>query len=466
MLRFFHFELLRQKRGKFQLLLVGLLCAIIACSIYIHWIQQKALVESQYFWNEKNKELWLNQPDRHPHRVAHYGYVSIRTLSPLNFIDPGVEPYAGNYLFLEAHKQNSSSIQSSSISPLTLRLGFPSVANLFLFIWPLLIIFIGYSSFSHDWESGRMIWAASMGCRLKDLFYSKLLVLLFYTCLLLKVTFFVSTVLLWVNESLDFRLLIDLLLIILAFCFYSLIWISIVLLTSYYSRNSLQSLSRLLICWTILIVVLPKLSVELTKWKYPTPKRAVFDSIVDKDVHSVGDAHNPDGPYFSTFKKRVLEKYNVTKVENLPVNWNGIVMAEGERITSKIFQKHYQSLSNSFNSQDSFYNKFGYVTPYISFRNLILELTATDRLTSELFEVQAENFRYSLIQKLNSLHSHEINHKNDRSQKLSSTFWQEMTMFDHSTKRKTIDLSSLLSIAIWSIFIFIINYFFSRKEIL
>jgi len=466
MLRFFYFELLRQKRGKFQLLLVGILCAIIAFSIYVHLTQQKALEESQHYWNEKNKELWLSQPDRHPHRVSHYGYVSIRTLSPLNFIDPGVEPYTGNYLFLEAHKQNSTSIQSSSISPLTLRLGFPSVSNLFLFIWPLLIIFIGYGSFSHDWESGRMTWTASMGCRLKNLFYSKFLVFLFYTGLLLIVTLFVSTTLLWANESLDFQLFTDLLLIILAFGFYSLIWVSIVLFISYYSKNSLQSLSRLLICWIILIIVLPKLSVELTKWQYLTPKRAVFDSIIDKEVHSVGDAHNPNDPYFATFKKQTLEKFNVTKVEDLPVNWNGIVMAEGERITSEIFQKHYQNLSNSFHSQDIFYNKFGYISPYISFRNLLLKLTATDRATSELFEVQAENFRYSLIQELNSLHRHEIKHKNDRGQKLSSDFWQQTPLFNYSIKRKNIELSTLLPIALWSIFIFVVNYFFSRKKIL
>ena len=81
MMKFFYFELLRHRRSKFQLLLVGALCVIFACSIFIHWSQQNILEESQHYWKEKNDELWLGQPDRHPHRVSHYGYVAIRPLS-------------------------------------------------------------------------------------------------------------------------------------------------------------------------------------------------------------------------------------------------------------------------------------------------------------------------------------------------------------------------------------------------
>ncbi|MCM8537375.1 MAG: DUF3526 domain-containing protein [Lentisphaeraceae bacterium] len=465
MMKFFYFELLRHRRSKFQLLLVGALCVIFACSIFIHWSQQNILEESQHYWKEKNDELWLGQPDRHPHRVSHYGYVAIRPLSALSFIDSGVEPYAGNYLFLEAHKQNSSSIQSSPISPLTLRLGFPSVSNLFLLIWPLLIIFLGYGSFSHDWDTGRLMWAASMGGRLKDLFFSKFAVFMLYTIILLLVTFFISASLLWINKGFNSGLLLDLFLMMLTFGLYSAIWISIILLISYYSQSGLQSLGRLLIVWVSLLIVLPKLSIELTKWKYQTPKRAVFDSVIDKEVHSIGDAHNPDDPYFSKFKQQTLDHHKVKKVEDLPINWNGVVMAEGERITSEIFQKHYQNLSKNFDSQDEFYSRFGFITPYISFRKLILTFSCTDRKTAEEFESISENFRYDLISKLNSLHSHEINHNDDRGQKLSSAFWKEIPLLAYSIQRKAVELATLLPILLWLIFIVLVMYFFNKKKI-
>ena len=62
-----------------------------------HRARQQGLVERQ----------WLEQPNRHPHRVIHYGFLLFREEAPLAFFDPGVSPWAGTSLFLEGHRQNS-----------------------------------------------------------------------------------------------------------------------------------------------------------------------------------------------------------------------------------------------------------------------------------------------------------------------------------------------------------------------
>ncbi len=64
-----------------------------------HRARQQGLVERQ----------WLEQPNRHPHRVIHYGFLLFREEAPLAFFDPGVSPWAGTSLFLEGHRQNSAS---------------------------------------------------------------------------------------------------------------------------------------------------------------------------------------------------------------------------------------------------------------------------------------------------------------------------------------------------------------------
>ena len=40
------------------------------------------------------EEVFLSQPDRHPHRMVHYGHYVFRTPAPLAVIDPGVDSVA------------------------------------------------------------------------------------------------------------------------------------------------------------------------------------------------------------------------------------------------------------------------------------------------------------------------------------------------------------------------------------
>ena len=50
-----------------------------------------------------------------------------------------------------------------------------------------------------------------------------------------------------------------------------------------------------------------------------------------------GDSHNPDDQHFKELKEEILKKYNVSSIEELPINYGGLVFAEGEKITTKIF---------------------------------------------------------------------------------------------------------------------------------
>jgi ABC-2 type transport system permease protein len=68
--------------------------------------QRAAADETQrHRYQEIVRAQWLDQPDRHPHRVAHYGFLVFRPRAPLSFFDTGVENYTGTSLFLEAHRR-------------------------------------------------------------------------------------------------------------------------------------------------------------------------------------------------------------------------------------------------------------------------------------------------------------------------------------------------------------------------
>ena len=47
------------------------------------------------------------QPNRHPHRMVHFGHFVFRPISPLAAFDPGIDSFTGHALFLEGHRKNT-----------------------------------------------------------------------------------------------------------------------------------------------------------------------------------------------------------------------------------------------------------------------------------------------------------------------------------------------------------------------
>lgn len=446
------FEWLRQLRSKTQLLLLLLAGALLLSTIYTHWRQQLVLSEAQHHWQQTADALWASQPDRHPHRVAHYGHVVVRPQAPLSFIEPGVTPYVGNYLFLEAHRQNSSSVQSTTINPVTLRLGYPSAALIMLVVWPLLLIVLGYGAFSNEWDCGRLFWLSSLGASAWQLFVGKMYGLLIHTLTILLAIVALGFTLLMSSEGVSTGTAIDFISLVAVFAGYSFAWVVAILAISFFSKNSQQSLWRLLTAWLLLCLVIPKTATGVAEQAFPTPDRANFDATVEKAAHAVGDAHNPNDPHFGEFKAKVLAQYDVSSIEELPVNWNGLVMAESERITSEIFQRHYNQVLEQFEAQDKTRLWFGFASPVVAIQNLSQKIAHTDRRSIQHFEASAEAFRFELIQKLNHLHSHEIHRANDRSSKLSAAVWQRMALFAYSpVERNPPSLLSLAALFFWGV---------------
>ena len=128
------------------------------------------------------------------------------------------------------------------------------------------------------------------------------------------------------------------------YMFYCLLWTITVILFSNWCRTNQQSLSALLLFWLLTVIVMPKMAYSLAEMQYPMPDRAVFDIQTAQEIAKVGDSHNPDDPHFSEFREKVLAEYGVSRVEDLPVNWRGVVMQEGERITSEVFTQQYENL--------------------------------------------------------------------------------------------------------------------------
>ena len=143
-------------RNKIVSTTVLILAAVLVTAVFVGW-QSYSIYESDRLTHQQSvADKWKNQPDRHPHRVAHYGYIVFREKSSLSFFDAGVESFAGNSIFLEAHKQNSTNFSEARHSSGLLRFGELTPALILQLLVPLLIFFLGFSAITGERENGTL----------------------------------------------------------------------------------------------------------------------------------------------------------------------------------------------------------------------------------------------------------------------------------------------------------------------
>ena len=150
-------------------LLIGLLNLLVLAALlssYGNVSEQRTTIED---YQSEVRERWESNPDKHPHRMAHYGYVVFRDPHPLSFFDRGLENYLGNAIFLEAHRQNTANYATASQSTGLLRFGELSGAMVLQALLPLLLFFWGFASVAGEREDGNLKLVLAQGARWSEL---------------------------------------------------------------------------------------------------------------------------------------------------------------------------------------------------------------------------------------------------------------------------------------------------------
>ncbi|MEN0048794.1 MAG: ABC transporter permease, partial [Bacteroidota bacterium] len=108
--------------------LIGLFNTLLLFALFAAYSSSLEQAHTLDHYSHEVRERWESSPDKHPHRMAHYGYVAFRQKYPLSFFDYGMDSYLGNAVFLEAHRQNTINFSEASLSNGLLRFGEISAA--------------------------------------------------------------------------------------------------------------------------------------------------------------------------------------------------------------------------------------------------------------------------------------------------------------------------------------------------
>jgi ABC-2 type transport system permease protein len=419
---------------------------------YSGWKTYTVQNDMRELYQQKARASWENNPDKHPHRMAHFGSFAFRIKHPLSFFDFGLESFTGNAVFLEAHKQNTVNFSEASFSTGLLRFGEISMAMLLQVILPLVIVFLGFSAVSADRENGTLKIMLTQGGGSIGL--AGIALMIFGLVMLTTFAFlFFSDSLVEVEVIARYTGLL-----LTYFVFIAVVCVCTVVVSAT-SSSSKNALMTLLAVWLLLAVVLPRTTQALGTYFFPAPSKIEFETAIEEDILKEGDSHNPDDPHYKHLKDSVLQVHQVDAVEKLPFNYSGFVMRESEKISANIYNKHLKELVRIYDRQNSLSKASGFINPIAAVRNISMAVSQTDFEAYKMFQDESEAYRYQLAQKMNELQMELISNKkldpNEKPYSIDRHHWKELPDFRPSRNTITSSLknevSSFISLVCWCV---------------
>jgi len=390
-------ELFRLKSYRYTIAALWTLLFIAIVSMAGH-VEQ--LMKQQADDQQAARKAWEAQPAKNPHSAAHYGSYAFRKTPQLAFFDPGIELFAGNSVYLEAHKENDALFSRSQQASSDMRLGELSPAMIIYLLLPLLLIFIGYGLVAAEREQQTLKLLLVHGTGMRQIIFGKTAGLALAGWIpVIPVLLFGSGYLLAKDATADTWMRWGILHV--SWIMYILLVSGIIVFVSAWVKTSRSALLVLLSAWCICTLILPKILVNVAEAVYPLPSHLDFHEAITFEVRNGPDGHRPQTRHFEEFKQRVLKKYGVDSVSQLPVNLNALNLQEGEEYTNAIHDKYDARITAQLKRQDQVSFYAGLINPYLAMKNLSMQLSATDIHAYLDFRHQAENYRRSLIRELN-----------------------------------------------------------------
>ena len=240
-------------------------------------------------------------------------------------------------------------------------------------------------------------------------------------------------------------------------CFF-LIVSALTIAVSARSKQAKNALLKLLVFWLFFVVFLPKSAQALGNYYFPTPTKLTFNAAIEQEVIEKGDSHNPNDPYYNQLRDSVLAAHKVTKTADLPFNYSGFIMREGEKISSQLYRKHLKDLVAIYQSQNSVTQYSSLINPFTAIKQLSMGVAGTDFTAYLNFQDQADAYRYSLAQTMNELQMEFISPKRESGSEgkkhvIGHEHWEEFADFVHQPMPLSRSLASaafaLFSLLFW-----------------
>ena len=387
--------------GRFRIA-AAVVVVLLGVALLLAWQQVQRARAERAAAAALERENWLNQGEKNSHSAGHYGVYVFKPLAPLAVFDRGLEPFVGSTVFLEAHRQNQAAFLPAQDATAMRRFGELTAATGLQLLAPLLVVLLTFGALAGERERGTLRQVLSLGVRPRDLVLGKAIGLgVALAVLLVPVALFGAVALANLPEGdaggswLRFAWLGG------AYALYLAAILAVCLAVSAVASTARTALATLLVCWAANAVLAPRLASDFAQRVLPTPKLAEFETAMHKAVQEGLDGHSPRQQQLQEFAQQTLKKHGKTRIEELPFNFNGLVMLESERLAGEVFDHHFAKLWDRLEAQDRIVTWTGLVAPLLGLRAASMALAGTDFTQHRHFSVAAEQHRRDFVRVLN-----------------------------------------------------------------
>jgi ABC-2 type transport system permease protein len=428
-------ELLDTQRDGRVRLAAGILLVLLLVSLVVgirHWQQAETRRANAQI---EDTRIWQSQGKLNPHSGAHFGHYVFKSAGPLTFVDEGVSPYAGSSVWLEAHRQTPARARPADDAALLPVLGELTAALVLQLLIPLLIVLVSFSSFSGERENGTFRQLLSVGASRTALVLGKALGLVTALFIVLGPLAVLGAGALLVNRSDGTAAAVDfgrLLLLSATYLLYFVAFVGITLAVSARASSSRQALVILVGFWLVANVLVPRLAVDAADHFAPVPTTSVFNQRLSVDISKGISGHDPSDERLDAIKAKLLKDYNVSRVEDLPINFDGVDLAEGERYGNIVMDKHYGELWQQYDRQAAIQRAVAAVSPLLAVRPLSMALAGTGMTDHRDFTNQAEAYRRLTIKQINDWYTIHGKYNQWSDDAGGAELWAQAPPFRHS----------------------------------
>ena len=366
------------------------------------------------------EETFKSQPDRHPHRMVHYGHYVFRTPSPLAVFDPGIDSVTGQSIFLEGHHQNTAMFADNRSKARAGGFGILSAAKVYQLFLPLLLIAIGHGVLIRERENRTLGTLLAQGVSGPQILMGKGLALMGISLLLSLPALCLILLAVTKAEALSIALSIYA-----GYLLFLSVWVGLILCASVFIKTRGLALGGLLIVWLVSSLIIPRLGVATSSSLMPMDGKFQTDMKMARDVRALGDGHNTSDPAFAKLKANILAQYDVETIEELPINYRGLVAEVNENALTDLMNQYAGDRMQKEMQQSQSLRTLSFLSPYVAIDFGSRHLAGTDLSTHHRFLREAEALRFDFVSSLNDTHKTKLAYDVDLNRnKDEDSFWR------------------------------------------
>lgn len=348
---------------------------------------------------ETDRSVWMNQGDRNPHSAAHFSRYAFRPASPLALLDPGTTDFAGLAIWMEAHYQDPAEFRRAEDGGELSRYAQLNPAFLVLMAAPLVVFLMLFGSVAGEREDGTLRQLLASGVDARSFFLGKLGAGLRVTLLAFSAVFIPVALLSVVITPADTGgdALLRLVALYVSYAAYLVICVVIAIGLSSFFRTRQAAFLALTCVWALMTILVPRFAADLGTTLTPQPDARE----AAERLSTASSTYYTDTELRTQIEQEVLERYNVSSIDELPINYGAYTLQVSEELSEPEFDRFYAELDTRYAEQEAVLRWFSLLTPAVAVANLSRGIAGTDRVHQRAFAQAAEAHRREMIKLLN-----------------------------------------------------------------